>query len=215
MPNNDSCQKRIDELLSDWDSSLSSSQRQRIDVLLNRRQFLLKSAALSASATVAGLLLTACGGAITTEDPFPFQQTEPWRTLDAVQQHMLPTGADSPGATEIRSIHYLKALLDSPGIEADDKDFIRNGVQWLNGITRELFNKSFHQLDVAQRETSLRRIEDSRSGERWLSLNLKYVIESLLTAPVYGGNPEGIGWQWLEYQPGFPLPTEDKKYFKL
>lgn len=211
MLNNDLRQKRIDELLSDWDSSISSSQRQRIDVLLNRRQFLLKSA----SVTAAGVLLTACGGAITTEDPFPFQQTEPWQTLDAVQQHLLPTGADSPGATEIRSIHYLKALLESPGIEEDDKNFIRNGVQWLNGITSELFNKSFQKLDAAQRETSLRRIEVSQSGERWLSLIIKYVLESLLTAPVYGGNPEGVGWQWLEYQAGFPLPTEDKKFFKL
>ena len=215
MPNNDSCQKRIDELLADWDNSLSSSQWQRIDTLIDRRQFLLKSAALTASVAAAGLLLTACDVANTTGGSLPFQQIEPWRTLDAVQQHMFPTGVDSPGALEIRSIHYLKTLLESPGIEADDKSFIRNGVQWLNGITSELFNKSFYQLDAVQRETSLRRIENSRPGERWLSLNLKYVLESLLTAPVYGGNPEGIGWQWLEYRPGFPLPTEDKKYFNL
>ena len=30
--------------------------------------------------------------------------------------------------------------------------------------------------------------------------------------PVYGGNPEMIGWKWLEHQPGFPAPIEGKTY---
>jgi len=44
---------------------------------------------------------------------------------------------------------------------------------------------------------------------------LTYILEALLTDPVYGGNPNGIGWTWLQHQPGFPTPTEDKKYYKL
>lgn len=219
MPNSDSRQKRIGELLAEWDSSLCSSQQQRIDALLNRRQFLLQSVAVSASVATAGLLLTACDTAnnnpVTTKDTFSHQETEPWRTLFAVQQHLFPTGDNSPGAAEIRSIYYLKAVLESPAIEEEDKEFIRNGVKWLNGVSNELFSKAFYLLDEVQREKGLRSIEDSRAGERWLSLMIKYVLEALLTAPVYGGNPEGIGWKWLEYQPGFPLPTEDKKYFNL
>jgi gluconate 2-dehydrogenase gamma chain len=48
-----------------------------------------------------------------------------------------------------------------------------------------------------------------------LSLLLYYIFEALLSDPVYGGNPGGIGWQWLEHQPGFPRPPADKIYGNL
>jgi len=32
---------------------------------------------------------------------------------------------------------------------------------------------------------------------------------------VYGGNPDGIGWKWLEHQPGYPTPPADKSWYKL
>jgi len=44
---------------------------------------------------------------------------------------------------------------------------------------------------------------------------LGYIFEALLVDPVYGGNPNGIGWKWLEHQPGLPRPTADKRYFLL
>ena len=37
----------------------------------------------------------------------------------------------------------------------------------------------------------------------------------MLTPPSYGGNPNGIGWQWLEHQAGFPLPPAGKRYYEL
>ena len=44
--------------------------------------------------------------------------------------------------------------------------------------------------------------DETRWGRAWLSLLLYYIFEALLSDPVYGGNPDGIGWQWLEHQPG-------------
>ena len=61
----------------------------------------------------------------------------------------------------------------------------------------------------------MRQIEQSRAGRNWLSLLLTYVLEALLADPVYGGNPDGIGWQWLEHQPGYPRPPADKSWYKL
>ena len=40
-------------------------------------------------------------------------------------------------------------------------------------------------------------------------------LEALLTAPAYGGNTDGIGWRWLEYVPGFPLPGSGTRYPEL
>jgi gluconate 2-dehydrogenase gamma chain len=58
----------------------------------------------------------------------------------------------------------------------------------------------------------LHQIVDSSAGENWLSLLLYYLFESLTLDPVYGGNPDGIGWHWLEHQPGFPRPTKETSY---
>ena len=44
---------------------------------------------------------------------------------------------------------------------------------------------------------------------------LTYLLQALLTDPVYGGNPNGVGWKWLHHQPGFPRPPKDETYFKL
>ena len=61
----------------------------------------------------------------------------------------------------------------------------------------------------------LRQIEQSNAGQNWLSLLLTYLLEALLADPVYGGNPDGIGWQWLEHQSGFPRPPADKTWYRL
>ncbi len=66
-----------------------------------------------------------------------------------------------------------------------------------------------------QREALLRRIEQSRAGGNWLSLLLTYLLEALLADPVYGGNPDAIGWRWLEHQPGFPTPPADRTWYRL
>ena len=39
-----------------------------------------------------------------------------------------------------------------------------------------------------------------------------YIFEALLSDPVYGGNPEGIGWRWLGHRPGFPRPNQRNRY---
>ena len=39
-----------------------------------------------------------------------------------------------------------------------------------------------------------------------------YLAEALMLDPVYGGNPDMIGWKWLEHQAGFPRPVAGKTY---
>ena len=71
------------------------------------------------------------------------------------------------------------------------------------------------KLNTDEKEKVLRQIEGSRAGSRWLSLMMTYLLEALLSDPVYGGNKDQKGWQWLEHIPGFPTPTTDQVYFKL
>jgi gluconate 2-dehydrogenase gamma chain len=59
----------------------------------------------------------------------------------------------------------------------------------------------------------LRRFETN--GKQWISTILRYILEALLTDPIYGGNPNAIGWKWLDHQPGFPRPPANKRYYLL
>ncbi len=140
---------------------------------------------------------------------------EPWLTIDAVQQHLFPAEKDAPGARDINALPYLQAMLQSPGADPEHVDFMKQGVVWLNDIARKQKQAGFIKLDVQDKEQVLRDIEKSRAGERWLSRHLSYILEALVTDPVYGGNPDGVGWQWLQHQPGFPSPPSDKVFYRL
>jgi len=95
------------------------------------------------------------------------------------------------------------------------KHFILNGPSWLNELAGNEHGKAFAELTTTQQEQLLQRIARTSAGENWLSLLLLYIFEALLSSPVYGGNPDGIGWRWLEHNPGFPQPTINTSYRKL
>jgi len=140
---------------------------------------------------------------------------EPWMTISAVQEHLFPAEKNSPGASDINALLYLQNMMAAPDFDNERAELVHNGVGWLNDLAKQQHSKTFIQLDSTTKENILRRIESSNAGSRWLSTLLTYLIEALLSDPVYQGNPNGIGWNWLQHQPGFPLPTENKKYFKI
>jgi gluconate 2-dehydrogenase gamma chain len=152
---------------------------------------------------------------VESEAPPVWRNEDPWKTLAAVQEHLFPAAADTPGAGDIQALVYLRNTIENPAADGDDREFVFNGVGWLNDLAQETLQQNFVALDEQQRETLLRQIEQSRAGRNWLSLLLTYLLEALLADPVYGGNPDGIGWEWLEHQPGFPRPPEDKTWYRL
>jgi len=188
----------------------------RRDKDISRREFLARLAmlgTLAASYPASALqkMRSAAGAAVSPE----WAGKDPWLTLAAVQEQMFPAGDGAPGAADIHAIVYLRNTLDNQAADGEDREFIFNGVGWLNDLTQEHKGKPFIELDETQRENMLRQIEQSNAGQNWLSLLLTYLLEALLADPVYGGNPDGIGWQWLEHQPGFPRPPADKTWYRL
>jgi len=143
------------------------------------------------------------------------KQTDPWLTLDATLAHLLPTSATGPSAADINALPYLYQVMTVQPTLQQEKDFIVKGVGWLNGFANSEYSKAFVQLSVDEKELLLRGISRSRAGENWLNTLLNYIFEAMLTPPVYGGNPKGIGWQWLDHQAGFPLPEKGQRYFEL
>lgn len=141
--------------------------------------------------------------------------SDPWLSLAHVQEHLFPADDTSPGAKDISALRFLRNMLQAPDMEAKEKEFIIQGVTWLNDLSTKTHNQVFTKLNSSDKESILRQIESSRAGSRWLSLMMTYLIEALLSDPVYGGNKDRKGWQWLEHIAGFPTPTTEQVYFKL
>lgn len=185
----------------------------------SRRRFLKSAAGATAIATLPVVSLSAKQQEDLHIQLTRLRKTDPWLTLDATLMHLLPepaTSSDtSPSAKSINALDYLYQVMTVQPTEADEKEFILKGVGWLNGFSQSQLGKPFVELSTTQKETILRGISNSTAGSNWLSTLLAYLFEAMLTPPVYGGNPDGIGWQWLEHQGGFPLPKVGQRYFEL
>jgi gluconate 2-dehydrogenase gamma chain len=142
-------------------------------------------------------------------------QTDPWLTLDAVLAHLLPESPTGPSAKDIQATQYLYNVVFLQPTQEAEVTFIYNGVGWLNGFSNSQLQKSFVNLTFNEKETILRAVSNSTAGENWLSNLVSYIFEAMLTPPIYGGNPNGVGWQWLDHQPGFPLPQAGNRYYEL
>ena len=193
------------------DPDLKSVTDKYIDKKINRRAFLLATGVFAGSITFGSLL--AYYYKSSRKSP-PFHKSQD-RILQEVQEHLFPKSDDSPGANDVNALYYLHFVLTDPDIDEDNKNLLINGVNWLEEECLKTFDKSFVSLLSEEKDILFRIIEKSNWGYRWLSLNLIYIFEALLSDPIYGGNPNEIGWNWLEHTPGFPRPTSDNMYGKL
>jgi gluconate 2-dehydrogenase gamma chain len=176
---------------------------------ISRRAFLSRTAGFLAALFFSPVVVRA------TKDRPSIQLKDPWTTIDVVQNHLFPSESDSPGAKEINAITYLRNVISSSAIDQDEKEFILNGVKWLNDLSLERHEAVFTQLSYSQRTDMLHQITKSKAGRKWISKLLSYIFEALLSDPVYGGNPDGIGWKWLNHHPGFPRLPKHKRYWEL
>jgi gluconate 2-dehydrogenase gamma chain len=185
----------------------------------NRRRFLKSAAGMGALVSLPTLAVStktpASDEALFKEQVNALVKTDPWLTLNATLNHLLPSSATGPSALDIRATDYLVQVMTVQPTEQDEKDFILKGVGWLNGYANSQKSADFALLNFADKEQILRGISGSRAGQNWLNTLLGYIFQAMLSPASYGGNPNGIGWQWLEHQAGFPLPEKGQRYFEL
>jgi gluconate 2-dehydrogenase gamma chain len=178
-------------------------------VAVNRRIFILRAAGFLFTLSFSPVLVRAAKELPTV------QLKDPWLTLASVQDQLFPSEKDSPGAKEINAVLYLRNIISNPTIDQEEKEFILNGVKWLNDLSLEQHELLFTQLSDTERSKMLHQIMKTKAGRKWISKLLTYIFEALLGDPVYGGNPDGIGWKWLNHHPGFPRPPKHKRYWDL
>ncbi|NOQ70055.1 MAG: gluconate 2-dehydrogenase subunit 3 family protein [Gammaproteobacteria bacterium] len=187
---------------------------------ISRREFmarmgLLGSLALSYPAKALAELRVLKANHRTADSALEWQSEAAWQTIAQVQETLFPAAEDVPGASDFGADVYLYSAIENPNADGEDKDFIMRGVGWLDDLAQQRLNKTFLQLTRTQQQEIIETIVKSRAGRNWVSILLSYILEALLTGPVYGGNKNGIGWKWLQHQPGYPSPPADKTWDQL
>lgn len=206
----------MNNLLKQWDQSLGQDRLDRLQTNLERRRFLHDSCKATAGISLlpSMALFSACDQTPQNTQALIIKD-EPWATFAATQEILFPADGNGPGAADLNATAYLKFVLETPDMDQDDRKFILQGVDWLNQLSGKQTKEAFKNNNTKQQQALITQIAKSLSGERWLSFLLLYIFEALLTDPIYGANPNGIGWQWLGHKPGFPHPPKEKIYTEL
>lgn len=174
---------------------------------LNRRQFL--KSALAASIASSIPFWMSCSSNDEKEDNIEARSS---KLIVRVQEFLFPNDGNGPSAYDINAHDYLLWVLKEKGMDPEDKEYIKDGLRWVEETAQEDFSNSFLSLSFQNQNTLLAAIVKTDWGASWMSVMLSLIFEALLSDPVYGSNTKGISWQWLTHNPGQPRPTEQQKF---
>lgn len=148
------------------------------------------------------------------EDPGQIQPLDStqFKNLRSLQEILFPNDGNGPGALQVHADRYLVWVLNDPLMDQEEKDFITEKLNKFNMICIKDHTTDFYKLDQKEKETYVEKVAQSQWGKKWVSRLLTLIFEALLLDPVYNVNPEQVGWEWLEHNPGQPRPDEVHKY---
>lgn len=135
-----------------------------------------------------------------------------FKVLQAVQNVLFPSDGNGPGAYDVNADTYLLWVLNDEELDPDENRYIIEKLDKFETLTKEKLGYSFIDLNPREQHVMVEQVSELKWGKRWLSRLLTLIFEALLLDPSYGCNPEGIGWQWLNHDPGSPRPDKDHIY---
>ncbi len=184
---------------------------------LNRRTFLLRSAAAGSTVLLApaleGCVERPNGDAAAREAAARFRlESRQMATLRALCERLLPADND-PGAEAAGAHEYIELELGTRYFEAA-RESIVGALDGLDEAARR-DGPPFADLDdeaqdalIAQLQTGEREAAGWR-GERTLEILLSLTLEGFLGAPVYGGNRDEVGWRMIGFHRCGPQPRAE------
>lgn len=127
-----------------------------------------------------------------------------------------PNDGNGPGIEEINAFGYIMWVLhDSLNRKAEDNEYIIEGLGWADETAQEIYFMPFVELEQKQKEALVGKFTELNWGKNWSSVLITLICEALLLDPLYGGNTNEVGWEWLNHTPGFPRPTEELRYERI
>ena len=178
---------------------------------LSRKEFIRSLFVIGVAVNIP--FLTSCG---TEEDPVVFDSNplsaEQLKVLQAVQLVLFPKEGDGPSALQINADKWIVYVLNDPRDSQREKDFIVDHLEGLNQFSKETHDIAYDLLSLDQQEDLLELFFQDKNQKRWGSRMLTLIFEALLLDPLYGVNPDSIGWNWLNHNPGMPRPNKQNMY---
>jgi len=178
---------------------------------LSRKEFLRSLLIIGVAANIP--FLTSCE---TKEDLEFFDCTpispEQLKVLQAVQLVLFPKEGNGPSALQVNADKWIVYVLNDVREPQREKDFIVEHLEGLNQLSKETYKVSYDLLSRDRQEDLLELFFEEKFRKRWGSRMLILIFEALLLDPLYGVNPNNIGWKWLNHNPGVPRPNEKNRY---
>lgn len=134
------------------------------------------------------------------------------KVLFSLQNTLFPKTPNSPSASEINAHQFFVWMMSDPHFPQSEKDYYLEKLQQFKTQFEEEYEKSF-DLGSELEQTKFIEININESWfQGFLSRMITIIFEATLLDPIYGGNTDELGWQWLEHIPGSPRPNSDNKY---
>jgi gluconate 2-dehydrogenase gamma chain len=176
----------------------------------NRRQ-VIKAAVLAGTLSQLSFL-QACAANQLPEEGNDLLNANQATILKSVMEILFPNDGNGPGIEELHAFEYVMWVLHDTGANEKYRHTLVEGITWADEQSLALYQKKYVDLDQPEREKAVAEFEQNTYGNEWLSILLTYILEALLLDPIYGGNPDGIGWKWLHHTPGYPQASEELRY---
>lgn len=141
------------------------------------------------------------GGPFSNRNPFP--DVEHGKASDVFPrndfEHFVPL-------TRLQLLGWRARLLGSETVDEFDfnasvlgpvvglRNQYRSGLQALDELGHATFARSFSSLGADERQVVIQ-----RANPDFVALVIGHAIEALFSVPEYGGNPGGLGWQFIGY----------------
>tara|TARA_B110000285_G_scaffold226551_1_gene286506 strand:+ start:216 stop:926 length:711 start_codon:yes stop_codon:yes gene_type:complete len=191
--------KEEDEVLEDYKWELS------------RKEFLRSLIVIGAVVNIP--FFTSCE---TKEEPEFFDcnplSPEQLKVLQAAQLVLFPKEGNGPSALDVKADKWIVYVLNDARESQREKDFITEHLEGLNQLSKETHKVSYDLLRIDQQGDLLELFFEEKAPKRWGSRMLTLIFEALLLDPLYGVNPNNIGWKWLNHNPGMPRPNKKNMY---
>lgn len=133
-----------------------------------------------------------------------YASINPLETISLLQEDLFPLIKQ----LQSNSALYIVTVLNHTLISNSDKQFIRNGVKWLNEESVNYYYKTFTKLSFDERYVLLQTVSKEQWGEKFIFMMLSFIMESVLGDPIYNINYNQQGWQWVGHETGYPQPKE-------
>ncbi len=131
-----------------------------------------------------------------------------------IQNILFPADGNGPSAADINAHGYAVAYLSDSLLAQSDKEYFIEGLKKLISFSNEISLSTPNCYDYTPQdwEKLVKQAAEIKEHKNFLGRLLTLIFEALLLDPIYGGNTNEMGWNWLHHASGQPRITEAYKY---